>query len=102
MNGTTVFGAVDLDTAAVGLARRLASLRRFLDAAHELLTISHFTFSQFKRYSRQVCAFLSYDACATSTIPISDAHRQIITLMEVKLSHHFPPCLVFDRCGSTD
>jgi hypothetical protein len=56
MHRTTAFGAVDLDTAAVDLARRLASLRRFLDAAHELLTIGQYSFSQFKRHNRQVCA----------------------------------------------
>jgi hypothetical protein len=55
MHHTTAFGVVDLDTVAGDLARRLSSLRHFIDAAHELLTISHLSFSQFKEHSQQVC-----------------------------------------------
>ena len=55
---TTVFVMGDLDTAAGDLARRFSSLQHFLDAAHELLTIKHYSFSQFKIHSQQVCISL--------------------------------------------
>ncbi|KIM89997.1 hypothetical protein PILCRDRAFT_812792 [Piloderma croceum F 1598] len=96
MHRTTAFGAVDLDTAAVDLARRLASLRRFLDAAHELLTISQYTFSQFKRHNRQIITLMEiarttltnagiklhlFTCCHSAMLPYKAVYYELLSIL---------------------
>lgn len=74
---------VDLQAAARGLARRLASLRYFLDAARELLNyIKQLSFSEFRGLSEQVC-ILSFITLKVNHL--TAFHYQIISLMEVKI-----------------
>lgn len=49
-----IFPAVDLQSRAGDLALRLGSLRRFLEAALELLTCGSLPPPEFRRHSRKV------------------------------------------------
>lgn len=92
MHHTVSSSAVDLQAATRGLARRLASLRYFLDAAQEFLNyIRQLSLSEFRWLSEQVCILMS---TALKVNHLTAFHFQIITLMEVKKIH--------DQCSNRE